>query len=264
MTAGDLMANLEQDHAHLARVKERDRRFAGARAQYLAAAAPVLHDLAEAGYPVELISDLRQAGVRYPGAIPTLVHWLTRIEDRRVRESIVRALSVPWARPMATPALIDLFRTLPEADDPEGTGLRWAIGNALEVLADKSVLDRLLEIADDRRYGRARQMVVLGLARPRDPRAIDLLVQLLDDPDVAGHAAIALGRLRAQPARQALERLRAGTGERWVRREAEKALDRLGPPEGGDPLLVVAPPDRGPSLLGRARPERESRDRRCP
>ena len=230
------MARLERDPAHLARVKERDLRFAEARAQYLVAAAPVLDDLARAGYPVALISDLRQARVRYPGAIPTLVHWLPRIEDRRVRESIVRALSVPWAKPLATPALIDLFRTLPESDDPEGTGLRWAIGNALEVLADKSVLDELIEIAEDCRYGRARQMLVLGLARPRDSRVIGVLVTLLEDPEVAGHAAMALGRLRAQPARQALERLQAGTQELWIRHEAEKALHRLGPPESGDPV----------------------------
>ena len=33
--------------------------------------------------------------MRYPGAIPTLVHWLPRIADRRVKEDIVRTLVGP-------------------------------------------------------------------------------------------------------------------------------------------------------------------------
>ncbi len=227
VTAGELMAKLEQDPAYHARIAERERGWAAARAHYFAVAAPVLADLAEAGYPVELISDLQQAGVRYPGAIPTLVHWLPRIADRKVKESIVRALSVPWAKPLATPVLIEAFRALPQTDDSEGTGLRWAIGNALEVLADKGVLDDLIAIALDRRYGLARQMVVLGLARPRDARVIPMLISLLGDEDVQGHAALALGKLRAREAREPLAELAEHASKPWVRKEARSALAKI-------------------------------------
>lgn len=143
------------------------------------------------------------------------------------RKTSFERWSVPWAKPLATPALIEAFRVLPASDDPEGTGLRWAIGNALEVLADKSLLDELIEIARDRRYGLARQMVVLGLARPRDERVIPILISLLDDEDVQGHAALALGKLRARDAHVALTSLAEHAPKAWVRKEARSALAKI-------------------------------------
>lgn len=74
VTAGEFMARLEKDPAYRARMADKERVWAEARADYLKVAAPVLADLADAGYPVEGISDLRQTRMRYPGAIPTLVH----------------------------------------------------------------------------------------------------------------------------------------------------------------------------------------------
>lgn len=221
------MAKLERDPAYHARRQKRDQQFEEARAHYSAVAAPVLADLAAAGYAVEGIADLRQTRMRYSGAIPTLIHWLPRISDRPVKEDIVRTLSVPWARPMATPIMIKEFRSLPKSADPDGTGLRWAIGNALEVLADRSVLDELIEIAGDRRYGPARQMVVLGLARPRENRVIPALVALLDDEDVQGYAAVALGRLGARAARERLADLAEHAPKPWVRKEAKLAIAKL-------------------------------------
>jgi hypothetical protein len=38
-------------------------------------------------------------------------------------------------------------------------GPRWAIGNALEVLANDEIREGLLELAAVRRYGKAREMV---------------------------------------------------------------------------------------------------------
>jgi hypothetical protein len=55
------------------------------------------------------------------------------------------------------------------------------------------VFEEIAALVQDRRYGKARQMVVLGLARSTDPRAVPLLVGLLGDEDVAAHAVMALG-----------------------------------------------------------------------
>jgi HEAT repeats len=192
--------------------------------------AGLARDLSAAGVPVadlwELVNEKRQ----HLGAIPVLLDWLERLDERvpgpdreKVREGLVRALTVPAARPAAAPALIEQFRAV---DDPTGLGPRWVIGNALEVVADDSVFDQVAALVRDRGYGRARQMVVLGLGRARDPRAVPLLVELLDDPDVTAHAAMALGRLRAEAARPALERLLSDPRP-LVRREAKKALARL-------------------------------------
>lgn len=59
-----------------------------------------------------------------------------------MREGLVRALTVPAARPAAAPVLIEAFRR--ESDHSE-TRLGWVIGNALSVVADDSVFDEIEE-----------------------------------------------------------------------------------------------------------------------
>jgi len=69
-------------------------------------------------------------------------------------------------------------------------------------------------------------MIVLGLARSRDPSAVPLLVGILGDDDVAAHAITALGRLWPPGVRPAVTRM-LGHPRALVRREARKALARL-------------------------------------
>jgi hypothetical protein len=165
----------------------------------------ILAELAAAGYRVRSLAELRHSGARYRSAVPVLLHWLPQVTDRKLKGEIVRALTVPWARPAATGPVIEEFRRADASVDPTGTGLRWTIGNALEVLADDSSFEELAELAQDSRYGKARQMVVLGLGRSRRPEAATVLMGLLDDPEVDGHAVKALGKLRPPASR--------GTGE---------------------------------------------------
>jgi hypothetical protein len=186
----------------------------------------ILAELAEAGYRMRSLAELRHSGARYRGAVPVLLRWLPQVTDRKLKGEIVRALSVPWARPVATGPMIEEFRRADASVDPTGTGLRWTIGNALEVLADDSSFDELAELVRDRRYGKARQMVVLGLGRSKRPEAATVLIGLLDDPEVDGHAVKALGKLRPPAARAALES-KSDDKRAWVRREAKKALARL-------------------------------------
>jgi len=133
---------------------------------------------------------------------------------------------VPWAKPAAVRPLIEEFRRVDAAVDPKGLGLRWTIGNALDLLFDDASFDELVELATDRRYGRAREMVVLGLGRSKRAAAVDVLLSLVDDPDVDGHAVSALGKLKAPAARAALE-AKLDDRRAWVRSEARKALARL-------------------------------------
>jgi len=165
---------------------------------------------------------------QYKAAIPLLIDWLRDVEQRvpwpgqpKVRESLVRARSVPAARPGAAPVLIEEFR---RASDPSQTGLGWVAGNALSVVADDSVFEKIAALAQDSGYGTARQMIVLG--RSTNPRAVPLLVGLLADGDVTTHAVMALGRLAPHGVRPAVERL-LDHPQPLVRREGTKALARL-------------------------------------
>jgi HEAT repeat protein len=188
--------------------------------------AGILEDLASAGFAVGSVTELRTSGVRYRDAVPVLLRWLPRAESAAEKEEIVRALSVPWARDEALGPLIEEFRALPVPGDPKQELLRWAVGNGIEVLWDDIRFADLVELARDQRFGKAREMIVLGIGRSKRPEAGEVLVELLDDPVVNGHAVKALGKLRVPQAREGLERM-AGDSRAWVRKEAKRALSKL-------------------------------------
>jgi hypothetical protein len=184
---------------------------------------PILAELLEAGYGVGSLAELRHSGVRYRKAVPIMVAALSVTTEAKTLMELVRALSVPWAKPDATSSLVGLFRRV---EDSTGLGLRWAVGNALDVTWDDARFDDLVELARDRAYGRAREMVVLGLSRSKRPEAGDILIELLDDPDVNGHAVKALAKLKVPHARPGLERM-LDDDRAWVRKEAQRALAAL-------------------------------------
>ncbi len=186
----------------------------------------ILAELEAAGFRTDSLADLRHSGVGYREAVPILLDWLSRVQDRKVEEEIVRALTVPWAKPTATRPMIEEFRRVKPSDDPTGMGLRWTVGNAIFVLANDDVFEELVELVNERGYGKSRQMVVLGLGKSKKPEAIEVLLGLVDDPEVDGHAIMALGKLRAKVARASLER-KLDDDRAWVRAEARKALAKL-------------------------------------
>jgi len=192
------------------------------------AAAPVLAELAKMGLSVGAISELYNEDMDYQRAIPVLLDWLPRVPNHDVKEELVRAVSVKWAKPQAAPLLVKEFRAVA---GETGAGLRWAIGNALEVVSDVTVLDDLLDIAKNREYGMARQMVVVALGKLKDPRAIDTLIGLVGDDDVTGQAVGALGALRAREALPVLEGLSEHSNS-WIRKEAEKAIAKISQTQG--------------------------------
>jgi hypothetical protein len=151
-----------------------------------------------------------------------LLEWLPQVQDPYIKETIVRALSVPSARPFAAPALIEEFRRT----EPSQTFLKLAIGNALSVVADDSVCGDIIELAQERKHGKARQLIVLALGNMKAPRAAKTAMQLLNDQLVAGHAVMALGNLRAKGTRNSLLPFLQHPRS-WVRKQAQKAIERI-------------------------------------
>ena len=93
--------------------------------------------------------------------------------------------------------------------------------------ADQSVLDELIELAADRSHDGARDGIVRALANfPGDERVVDVLIDVLSDETVAGHAVTALGKLKAKRAEPCLERFLTHP-QAWVRKEAKKAIEAI-------------------------------------
>jgi HEAT repeat protein len=182
---------------------------------------PVLAELRTLGLDVDHIEALYQQRYDYRRAIPLLVSWIPRVRDRAVKEMLVRAVSVPWARGIAGPVLVETFE---KADD--SASFRWAVGNAIETVADASLLDDMIRLARNPDYGKAREMVVLGLGRINRPEAVQALVEFLDDPEVAGHAVKGLARLQPPEARTALGRF-VDDERGWVKLAARRAISGI-------------------------------------
>jgi hypothetical protein len=236
ISAAEFIKQREQDPVLRAQFEESERRHEARVQENLMAAAPVVEELRRAGYPVarspeDLISLFARTRVPYTRAVPILVNWLPRISNLDVKASIARALSVPWAKE-AVPALIEEFRNAAESTaDGFVSPLKPAIGNALEILADDSIFSELVELVLDRRHGRDRVMLALALAKMRDERAVDVLLKLLDDEEVAGHAVVALRKVKAKKAEPYLEKFLSDP-RAWVRKEAERALKGIRKADG--------------------------------
>jgi hypothetical protein len=223
VSAADLLKQLQADPTFVAQAEERDKIRRDVIRDNREAAAPVIAELVALGFSIESLAELRDRGTECGAAVPVLMRWLPEVQNLDVKQDIVRCLSIPSARPRAAPVLIAEFRN---SRDETPTGLRWAIGNALDVVADDSVFDDMVELAKERAYGKAREMVVLALGNMTDPRAPRVLVDLLANDEVAGHAIMALGKLRAVSARSNVEQFLRHPRE-WIRKEAKRAIERI-------------------------------------
>lgn len=100
-------------------------------------------DLRKAGYRVKWVWDFVNSPDSYPEAVPILLDHLRRPYSDRTREGIARALTVKEARGVAGPVIIDVLRKSDGAD-PQ---FRWALANALTVVADRSVREEIKALA---------------------------------------------------------------------------------------------------------------------
>jgi hypothetical protein len=100
----------------------------------------LLLELNAAGFPDTSLAGLRNSGRRYTKAVPILLRWL-QTDDLILKEQIIRALSYPWARETALPALLKGFESLPLDAGALPSSVRWAVGNALETMWDDKYFD---------------------------------------------------------------------------------------------------------------------------
>jgi hypothetical protein len=158
-------------------------------------------------------------------AMPVLLTCLGCVTDPRLKKTIISHLKTRAARGVAVPALIEAFR---EADEE---GLRWQIGDTLQAAMTPIHHDAVLALAEDRRYGMGRQMLVDSLWRVKSDRVEPVLEDALTDPDVALHAGSALRRVigneRAVACLEPLvghEDRRVGQAASWNLKRARRAL----------------------------------------
>lgn len=182
--------------------------------------AALVQALRDAGFQVRSVYDLVNMKGSYKTAIPILLEHLGRVSHPAVKEGIARALTVKEARGVAATPLVKAF------ERAEQTMVKWAIGNALAIVADESVFEDIVRLVKDPQHGMAREMLAVALGNFKTDASVETLVQLLDDEQTAGHAITALGKLKASGARSRIEQF-LDHEKAWVRQEAKRALARM-------------------------------------
>jgi hypothetical protein len=183
--------------------------------------------LAEQGIPVNL-SDLSAAN--YSEVLtPILIGLFKDLSEPMVRIEIARKLALSSDRDAVEDLLLAAFEEGVSNNTLANDSYRWGLAGVLESIASKKSknTNRYLEIAKDQnRFGKSREMIVLALAKLRGAGIEELLMHLLADEEVYGHAIIALGKRRAQKALPLIQRFETDR-KPWVRKEAFKARTKI-------------------------------------
>ena len=220
---------IENDTPELKAMRDaRDRAHKASIAKDIEDEKPILDDLSKVGIVVQRLPDLfqpplNQEPIYYKDGIPILLKWLPKVKNRSVQDTIIRAFCAPWAFPTAWKPLVKTFETM---EGIVSKDLRWTIGNSLASIANELVFEDVLRLATDKRYGTARHMVVEALGKMKDPRAVDALIELLDDKDVQRPAIYALGQLKAIRARPKIEKFLSHPDSDY-RTYAKRALAKI-------------------------------------
>jgi hypothetical protein len=224
MTARESMTQLKSDPAWVAKRESVEIARQEKRRRFAAAEEPIQAELRGRGINVEWIGDLnRLPDPDYRRAVPILISWLPLIDDPHVKEWIARTLTDPRAKD-AVPHLISEFKNMVEQPP---SAARWAIGNALEVHTTSRWADELIALAADRRYGKDRSMIVLGLAKiKKDPRVLKTAIDQLDDPAIEFTVIATLRRIADPRSLPILERY-ATHPNAWVRNHARKGIEKI-------------------------------------
>jgi hypothetical protein len=219
VTAEELLAELESNADYQERMQGRDAAAARAEADFRRGERPLLEALRQSGVDVDSILELAARYRRIPRHIvELLLHWLPKLENERVQEWVVRTLA-NVTEPFDGHGLVEAF------EKSQNVCFRWAIANTIAEARPTGVSEWLPRAITNRRYGQAREMLIVALARvvPRET-AVPLLLSLFDD--FPGHVAEALAEVGGPRELEFLQAAMSNT-KGWARKAIARAMRRI-------------------------------------
>lgn len=179
----------------------------------------LIREVSAMGYQIETIDDLMYINKKHRDLVPVLLKFIDSISDESSKRFIVRCLGVKgFFEASAT-----LIREFYQATD---SSYKWTIGNSLGLISDKDVLPDMLKIVQEKEHGTARQMIVYNLGKFDGPETRQVLIGLLNDKDVAGHAIHAISKLHDKSLIKFIEPFQTYEVT-WIRNTAKRAVKRL-------------------------------------
>ena len=157
VTAAELMAELAKDPEYLAMREEQERRMAAFVAEFADEEALISKEAATVGYRITSVWDFvnsdphpvleREFVGPYDRAYPMLVRHLRLEHHSRVREGVIRALTVRDGGELVWRALLDEFDRETDAE------LKWVLANALRTAMPYRLRRKRPDIAQVRKAG---------------------------------------------------------------------------------------------------------------
>lgn len=185
---------------------------------------PLLVALKRIGIEAKSIWDLVNTKVKYPEAIQTLTEHIQYDYELRIKEGIVRALTVIEAKGISNEILFaEYFKSV---KNQENELYCWAIGNAFNTIMLKSDIINIKKIVTNKSYGTSRQMFVMALGRAKTEESEKILIDLLDDNDVVLYAISGVKRHKSINAINKLNELLTSPRKEVIR-DAKKALESI-------------------------------------
>jgi hypothetical protein len=99
----------------------------------------LISEIRELGYSISSIEELKKIDNKNKDVIPIILRHLSQITDLNHKEFLVRCLGVKGFNTASNP-LINEFK------NSSNNTYKWAIGNSLSLILDKSSLNDLLEM----------------------------------------------------------------------------------------------------------------------
>ncbi|RYZ75725.1 MAG: hypothetical protein EOP06_32050 [Proteobacteria bacterium] len=146
ISVADLMAELHADPEWVARDAARQAKRDVAELRFREEEKPIIDDLAKVGIEVQSVWDLVNTNAHYEAAIEILLDHLKRSYHARIRNGLIRAITTKDALGIAGSTIINELRREGEAEN------RWALANALTVVADKSDKFEIKALLNDPAY----------------------------------------------------------------------------------------------------------------
>ena len=183
--------------------------------------------LSKVGLKVNSVYDLVNSSDNYPEAIPFLVDMLPKLKSDRIKEGVARALTIRNAGKDVAKALIKEFKNY-KASTKKEEYTKWAIANAILVVADNSFFEEIANLIRNKEYGSGMVggMLVKAIAKMKNSQKKDFLLELLMDDDLKGYAILVLGKLKYKEALPHIKK-HLNCEEDWIRKEAEKAVKKI-------------------------------------
>jgi hypothetical protein len=155
----------------------------------------------KANLDVYSVGDLVNTSDSYPEAIPVLMRHLLLMKDRNFLDGILRALTVKEARGIAFDSIYQMYI---QDEDTNLYGAKAGMANALQFLAEKKDIPRIIDLALNQKNGSTRGYFIYKIASSANKNSVLYIKDVLEkltkdtDKDIASMAQKALKRKKFQ------------------------------------------------------------------